>query len=309
MTRMTRWIAMAVVAVVGVLGLQGVGAAAEDWRKVYPRITMGIITSENESDRVKRWAPIRQYLSKGLGVPVEERLATDYAGVIEAMRAKKIELAYFGPASFCQAWLVTNGQVEPLVARLNKDGSFGYHSVVVVKADSPYKRIEDLRGKKLAWADPNSTSGHQAPRFFLSEAGFDPDKFFGQTAFSGSHENSIIALLNGTFDAAATSWHSERDNNFVRMEEKKMIPPGQVRVIWKSPNLPDSPWSMPLWMPAEMSAEVRELVLRMPQDGKEAFETLMSGGGESAGFKRVTLEDYQAIISMIKHNLEQRKKS
>jgi phosphonate transport system substrate-binding protein len=302
---MKRWIVV-VVALVGVFCQPGALAAAEDWRIAHPKIAMGIITSENESDRVKRWAPIRQFLSKGLGVPVEERLATDYAGVIEAMRAKKIELAYFGPASFCQAWLVTNGQVEPLVSRLNKDGSFGYHSVVVVKATSPYRTIEDLRGKKLAFADPNSTSGHQAPRYFLSEAGFDPDKFFGQTAFSGSHENSIIALLNGTFDAAATFWHSEQDNNFARMEEKKMIPPGQVRVIWKSPNLPDSPWSMPLWLPAEMRSDVRELVMRMPQDGKEAFQLLVSNN--SAGFKRVMLEDYQSIIRMIKHNLEQRKK-
>jgi phosphonate transport system substrate-binding protein len=303
---MTRWIALVTFALVGVLGRPGDTVAADDWRKAQPKITMGIITSENEADRVKRWAPIRQYLSKGLGVPVEERLATDYAGVIEAMRAKKIELAYFGPASFSQAWIVTGGQVEPLVSRLNKDGSFGYHSVVVVKANSPYKTIEDLRGKKLAFADPNSTSGHQAPRYFLTEAGFDPDKFFGQTAFSGSHENSIIALLNGTFDAAATFWHSEQDNNFARMEAKNMIPPGQVRVIWKSPNLPDSPWSMPLWLPAEMRSEVRELVMRMPQDGTEAFQLLVSNN--SAGFKRVTLEDYQPIIRMIKHNLEQRKK-
>jgi phosphonate transport system substrate-binding protein len=303
---MTRWIALIALAMFGVLGRPGDTVAADDWRKAHPKITMGIITSENEADRVKRWAPIRQYLSKGLGVPVEERLAIDYAGVIEAMRAKKIELAYFGPASFSQAWIVTDGQVEPLVSRLNKDGSFGYHSVVVVKANSPYKTIEDLRGKKLAFADPNSTSGHQAPRYFLTEAGFDPDKFFGQTAFSGSHENSVIALLNGTFDAAATWWHSEQDNNFARMEEKKMIPPGQVRMIWKSPNLPDSPWSMPLWLPAEMRSDVRELVMRMPQDGKEAFQLLVSNN--SAGFKRVTLEDYQPIIRMIKHNLEQRKK-
>jgi phosphonate transport system substrate-binding protein len=304
---MGRWIGIGAILAAVVITTAVSPAEGQDWRKTYPKLTMGVITSENEADRVKRWAPIRQYLSQRLGVPVEERLATDYAGVIEAMRAKKIEIAYFGPASFSQAYLVTNGQVEPLVSRLNEDGSFGYHSVVVVKADGPYRKIEDLQGKKLAFADPNSTSGHQAPRFFLTEEGFDPDKFFGQTAFSGSHENSIIALLNGTFDAAATWWHSETDNNFVRMANKKMIPHGQVRVIWKSPNLPDSPWSMPLWTPADLRAQVRDVVLRMPQDAKEAFGLFTSN--KSAGFKVVNLEEYRPIIRMIKHNLEQRKKS
>jgi ABC-type phosphate/phosphonate transport system substrate-binding protein len=78
-------------------------------------------------------------------------------------------------------------------------------------------------------------------------------------------------------------------------------------MIWKSPNLPDSPWSMPLWLPAELRAQVRDVVLRMPQDAKEAFGLLTSNN--SAGFKPVTPEEYQPIIRMIKHNLEQRKKS
>ena len=112
-------------------------ASAEDWRKEHPKIVMGIITSENEADRVARWKPVREYLSRELGVEVVERLATDYAGVIEGMKAKKVDLAYFGPASFSRAWLVTNHQVEPLVAKLNADGSFGYHSVIVVKDGQP----------------------------------------------------------------------------------------------------------------------------------------------------------------------------
>jgi phosphonate transport system substrate-binding protein len=280
-------------------------AWAQDWRKDYPKIVMGIITSENESDRLTRWKPVRTYLSKTLGVEVDERLATDYAGVIEGVKAKKVDLAYFGPASFSRAWLVTNHQVQPLVAKLNGDGSFGYHSIIVVKKDSPYQKIEDLKGKKFAFADPNSTSGHQAPRFFLHEQGIDVDTFFGKTEFSGSHENSIIALLNGTFDAAATWWNSPTDNNPTRMEQKGMIKPGQWRIIWKSPTLPNDPWSMPTWLPEQMREAVRQAILQFPEKDPAAFEKWV--GKESQGFKSTTVEDYQPIIRMIQANMKQRK--
>ncbi len=281
-------------------------ASAEDWRKQHPKIVMGVITSENEVDRVARWKPVRAYLSRELGVEVVERLATDYAGVIEGMKAKKVDLAYFGPASFSRAWLVTNHQVQPLVAKLNGDGSFGYYSAIVVKADSPYHKIEDLKGKKFAFADPNSTSGHQAPRFFLHEQGIEVDKFFSKTEFSGSHENSIIALLNGTYDAAATWWNSETDNNPTRMEGKRMIKPGQWRVIWKSPLLPNDPWSMPTWLPQQMREDVRQAIMKLPEKDPEAFKNLF--GKESQGFKSLDLEMYQPIIRMIEANMSERKR-
>ncbi len=209
-------------------------AAADDWRTKYPKLTMGVVTSENEADRIVRYKPVIAYLEKTLGVPVEFRNATDYAGVIEALNADKLQVAGLGPAAYAQAWIVSGGEVEPLAGQIANDGTFGYHSVVVVKTDSPYQKIEDLRGKKFAFADPNSTSGFQAPAFFLKEAGIDPENFFSNTAFSGSHENSIVALLNDTFDGAATWWNSEERSNFSRMWDKGMIPkdsgPGDLEV-------------------------------------------------------------------------------
>jgi phosphonate transport system substrate-binding protein len=278
---------------------------AEEWQESHPKIVMGIITSENESDRVERWKPVREYLAKELGVEVTERLATDYAGVIEGVKAKKVDLAYFGPASFSRAWLVTNHQVEPLVSKLNRDGGFGYHSVIVVKKDSPYKKIQDLEGKKFAFADPNSTSGHQAPRFFLHKQGIDVDTFFGKTEFSGSHENSIVALLNGTFDAAATWWNGPTDNNPTRMEQKGMIKPGQWRIIWKSSLLPNDPWTMPTWLPQEMREDVKQAIMQMPKKDPDTFEKWV--GKESKGFRTVSVDDYEPIIEMIQANMKERR--
>jgi phosphonate transport system substrate-binding protein len=282
-------------------------ATAAEWQKKYPELTVGIITSENESDRLTRYEPVLAYFEKALGVKIKWRSATDYAGIIEGVKAGKIEIARFGPASYSKAWIVTKGKVQPLVGELDNNGNFGYRSVVIVRKDSPYQKIEDLKGKKFAFADPNSTSGHQAPRYFLGEAGFDADKFFGGTAFSGSHENSVVALLNGTFDGAATWYRSDDRSNMTRMEAKGMIKPGQWRIIWKSPLLPSSPWAMSTKLPKEMRNDVKQALLRMKDDDPHAWKSLTDG--KASAYREVTHKDYEAIVRMIKANLAKRKSS
>lgn len=282
-------------------------ARAEDWRKQYPELNIGVITEENQSDMLGRWKNVAEYLSSALGVKVTIRPASDYAGVIEAMKAKKVELAWYGPASYSKAWLVTNGQIVPLVTHTDKDGNVGYHSVMVVKKDSPYKSVEDLKGKKIALADPNSTSGNQAPRFFLGKEGIDVDKYFGSATFSGSHENSLISLMNDTFDTAVTWWNSDEFSNIARMQSKGLIPPDSTRIIWKSPLLPNEPWAMPTWLPSQMRDDVKKALLEMPTKAPEVFAKLFDG--KSKTMVAVKHEDYVPVVEMIKFNMEQRKGS
>lgn len=280
-------------------------AAAADWRDTHKTLTLGVITSENEADRVERYKPVRAYMEDKLGVEIKWRSATDYAGVIEGLKAGKIDIARLGPAAYAKAWIVTNGSIEPLVGELDNNGDFGYFSVVVVKQDSPFQKIEDLKGKRFAFADPNSTSGYQAPRFFLSEAGIDADDFFGETMFSGSHENSVMALMNGAFDAAATWYRTEERSNMTRMAGKGMIEPGQWRVIWKTPRLPSSPWTMSLDKPAEMRRDIANMLMNMNTEAPEAWSALTDG--KASGFKHVDHAEYEAIVRMIKANERQRR--
>lgn len=280
-------------------------ARADDWRKQYPEITLGVITSENEADRLARYKPVRAYLEATLGVKIRWRTATDYAGIIEGVKAKKIELARFGPASYAKCWIVTKGGVEPLVGDVDQHNAFGYHSVIIVKTDSPYQSIDDLKGKKFAFADPNSTSGHQAPRYFLMEQGYDVDTFFGATAFSGSHENSVMALLNGSFDAVATWWRNDEYSNPKRMEMKGMIEPGKWRIIWKSPKLPSSPWAVPTYLPEGMRRDISDALFNMPTADPEAWQALTMG--KMKAYRRVSHEDYEPIVRMIQYNLKQRR--
>ncbi len=222
-------------------------AFAQDWKAKYPELTLGVIPAENASGTVDRWTPLTAYLTKELGVPVKLRVANDYAAVIEGQRAGNIQIAFYGPASFARA-VMTGVKLEPLVNQKHETGASGYYSVIYVRSDSPYKSIEDLKGKNLAFVDPNSTSGNQAPRFFLHKAGHDVDKFFGKTFYAGSHENAVLALAQGTADAAANLWNSDTDSDRPRMAAKGMKNPdgsplkqSDFRVVFKSEFLPEGP--------------------------------------------------------------------
>ena len=275
-------------------------ARAADWREQHRAITASIISSENQADLLTRHEPFRAYLERELRVKVRITTGTDYAGTIEAMRAKKAELAYFGPASYAKAWEVTGGNVEPFAVQTDDTGSAFYQSVIVVKASSPYKSVADLKGRALAFADPNSTSGYQVPNYFLRKEKIVPEQFFGRTGFGGNHENSILAVLNGTYDAAATWYRNEQRSNFQRMQDKGMIPAGSLRIVWMSPQLPESPYTLLRSLPEPMKADVKRAVLAFPEKDPEAWRALTDG--KSKGLSPVTHEHYAEIIELIKEN-------
>jgi phosphonate transport system substrate-binding protein len=289
-------------------------AFAQDWKAKYPELTLGVIPAENASGTVDRYTPLTAYLSKEIGVPVKLRVANDYAAVIEGQRAGNIQLAFYGPASFARA-VMTGVKTEPLVNQKHDNGVSGYYSVIYVRADSPYQKVEDLKGKSLALVDPNSTSGNQAPRFFMQKAGHDVDKLFGKTFYAGSHENAVLALVQGTADAAANLYNSENDTAVTRMVTKGMLkkPDGSpmaqsdFRVVFKSEFLPEGPFTVLSSLPDDLKQKIRQAFIDLPTKDKATFDKLSDG--KDLGLNPVTLKDYQPIIEMLRYNDEQRKRS
>lgn len=215
---------------------------AQDWRSEYPELTIGISSGENETDAIARNQPYADYLSRELGVPVKMIRGTDYAAVIEAMRSGHVQIASVGPAAYALARKVMGDEIAPVAVTLDQDGNLGYYSVIAVRADSPYQTLEDIKGKSFAFADPNSTSGYAVPSYYLStELKTSADDYFSEVAFSGGHEQSVMALVNGTFEAVATHWRNETAGNIQTMEKKGLIQPGSTRIIWTSPVIPNTP--------------------------------------------------------------------
>ena len=283
-----------------------VGAArAEDWKKQYPELTFAVVPAENASGVSDRYAGFADYLSKELGVPVKLRVANDYAAVIEGQRAGNIQIAYYGPASYSKAYL-TAVKTEPFVTTRNNDGAIGYYSVIYVKADSPYQDIRDLKGKTIGFVDPNSTSGYNAPRFFLHKAGIDADAFFGKSIITGSHENGVIALDKGTVDCAADWWNSDVDSNLTRMVAKGMAKKEDFRVIFKSGLLAGSPYAYLSDLPADLKASIVKAFMDAPTRNKAAFDRLSDGKDKE--FVAVTHKDYENTVDMIQFVNDMRKK-
>lgn len=272
-------------------------AAAADWKSEIEVLRFGVLSGENEKDRIQRYSAFESYLEENLGVPVEIYTASSYDGVIQALAADQIEFAFLGSSAYAAAWKETSGGVEPLVSRLQEDGSTGYYSVVAVRCDSGYEKVEDLQGKTLAFADPDSTSGYAVPYFNLLKQGYNPETYFGATPFSGAHETGVLGVVNGQFDAAATYITNDISGVPQRMVEKGMIEEGQVCWIWKSPEITSGPFTARKNLPGELKSTMKQLVMEIPEKNPEAFAS-MTGNPKQVGWIEVDHERYAWIVEM-----------
>ncbi|MBV8825395.1 MAG: phosphonate ABC transporter substrate-binding protein [Bradyrhizobiaceae bacterium] len=288
-----------------ILAITSGAAQAQSWKAQYPELVFAVVPAENASGVSDRYAAFAAYLSKELGVPVKVRVANDYAAVIEGQRAGSIHIAYYGPASYSTAYM-TGVKTEPFVTTRNNDGAIGYYSVIYVKSDGPYKDIHDLKGKTIGFVDPNSTSGYNAPRFFLNKAGIDADTFFSKSIVTGSHENAVIALKNGTVDCAANWWNADDDSNLTRMVTKGMAKKEDFRIIFKSGLLPGSPYARLSTLPDDLKAAIAKAFADAPTKDKAAFDRLSDGKDKE--FVPVTHQDYAETVEMIQYVNDMRKK-
>src|SRR5215472_3823898 len=259
-------------------------ASAQIWQKQYPELVYALVPAENATGVVDRYTPFVDYLGRQLGTKTTLRIANDYAAVIEGQRAGNIHIGYYGPASFSRARL-TGLQTDAFIIDVNSDGTKGYYSVFYVKANSPYQKVEDLKGKNLGLVDPNSTSGYNMPLFALDKRGITADKFFGKVEVTGSHENAVLALVQGTVDVCANWWNAEDDSNLTRMITKGMVKnvngsPAKVsdfRIILKSDLIINSPTAMLSDLPPDLKATIKSAFMNAATTDTAAFDKLSDG--------------------------------
>ncbi|WP_316859539.1 phosphonate ABC transporter substrate-binding protein [uncultured Cohaesibacter sp.] len=278
-------------------------ALAADWKKDYQVVKIGVLSGENEKDRLARNEPLREHLEKTLGVKVEIFTAGNYDGVIQAIAANQIEAARFGSSSYAAAYTQTNGGVVPTLTTIKKNGNTGYHSIVVTRCDSGIKSLADAKGKVHAFADPDSTSGYAVPYFnFITKEGFKPEEYFAATPFGGSHEADVTGVVNGTFDTASTYQNNDVDGVYQRMVTKGMIDAGVVCKIWESPEITSGPLAFRTNLPAEMIEEITQAFENFPETDPEGYKLYSSFDPKDAnpavGFSRVDTERYQWIVEM-----------
>ena len=199
------------------------------------QLTIGLIPSEDSQAMIEASKQVLDTLQTRLGMPVVPFVATDYNGIVEALRAGKLDVAYLGPFSYVLATSVA--EVEAFaVAVTRKTGQSAYKSVIVARKDSGIRELADLKGRTFAFVDPSSASGHLFPKAGLEQAGFVPAQLFSRVIFSGSHDASILAVENHKVDAAAVA-----DRIFASAVSKGLVKQDEFQVVWSSRPIPESP--------------------------------------------------------------------
>jgi phosphonate transport system substrate-binding protein len=198
-------------------------------------LRVSAIPDEAPTELQRKFAPLGKYLEAQTGMKVIFTPVTDYAAVVESLATKKIDLAWLGGFTFVQAKIRTNGTAIPIAQR-EEDAKFTSRFIT---ADPAIKALADLKGKTFAFGSPSSTSGSLMPRFFLQQAGLNPEKDFKNVAFSGAHDATVAFVASGKAEAGvlnASVWD--------KLVEQKKVDPDKVRVFATTPPYFDYNWTV-----------------------------------------------------------------
>ncbi|MBB4009612.1 phosphonate ABC transporter substrate-binding protein [Allorhizobium taibaishanense] len=284
---------------VTLLSLAGV-AAAEDLKE----FRIGILGGENEADRLRNYNCLSDGLKKQFGfTKVSLFPASDYDGVIQGLLGGTLDYAELGASGYAKAYLANPKAVEPILTTVQTDGSMGYYSIMVARKDSGMTKVTDIKGKKLGFADPDSTSGYLIPTVTLPDAlGGKPVKdYVASTGFGGGHENLVLEVLKGTFDAGTTfgSGVGNFKDGYTSGNLRKMVDKGVLNMddlveLWKSPLIPNGPIVVRSSMSDDMKTKIKAYMMALPKTDAACFAAIE--GGDFKGFAEVNVDFYKPVI-------------
>jgi len=248
-------------------------------------LRMGLIPASDAEEMLRSYEPIKEYLSKKLGIPVEIQVTSDYTATIEAMRSKHIDMAWFGPFSYVIAANVAGA--EAIVNGVKEStGSATYKSMIIANVDSGIETLDDLKGKTFAFVDPASTSGNLIPRKMLIENSIDPDNDFSTSYYAGTHGAVQYAIANGKVDAGASG-----DNVYLRMNKEGEIDPEVNIVVYESEPIPGSPIVVRGDLSDKLKNDIQQALVDMDQQTIHQVD----GWGGIARYQAVSDSDYDVI--------------
>lgn len=246
---------------------------------VAKEISFGIISTDSAAAQRDRWEPFFRDMEKKTGLTVKSFYASDYAGVIEAMRFNKVQVAWYGNKAAMEAVDRANGEI--FAQLMYADGTYGYHALLITHKDSPYKSLDDVfaNGKNINFGigDPNSTSGFLVPTYYVfSQRKVDPREVF-KTVRNGSHGANIQAVLAKQLDVATNN-----TEDYGRLEATKPDQASQIRVIWKSPLIPSDPFVWRKDLDSASKEKIRNFVLNYAKTDpaeKQILKNIYNYGG------------------------------
>lgn len=267
---------------------------------------IGLLGGENAQDRLNSNECLRAYTEELLGVETKLFAPADYAGVIEGLVGGTLDMAWLGASSYAATFLRDPEAVEPVLVKINLDGSYGYHSVGFARVDSGITSLDDMQGKVFGFGDPNSTSGYLIPSIEIPQykegITMQPGQYFGEVKFTGGHEQTIVAVSAGDIDAGVTwaaglndNWEDGYDSGALRKAvDAGLVDMNDLVQIWLSDPIPEGPIVLRKTLPQDVKDKMIALVDGMYD--KDLDCTYAISAGESLGFDPITHDAYLSII-------------
>jgi phosphonate transport system substrate-binding protein len=258
---------------------------------------IGVLGGENAQDRMAANECLRAAVEKELGVPVKVFTPADYDGVIQGLLGGTLDMAFLGASGFAKIYLTDPKAVDVALTTQHVDGSTGYYSIGFTRKDT-----DEAKGKIFAFGEPNSTSGFLVPAAELTAKYGDLKAYFKDTPFSGGHEQTIVGVANGTFDAGVSfadglgDWADGYTSGaFHKAAEAGLVDMNNLVEIWRSALIPEGPLVVRSALPADVKEKAIKLIADMPEVDMACAEGI--AGGKVKDFVPVEVSAYDGILA------------
>ncbi|GAA6187811.1 phosphonate ABC transporter substrate-binding protein [Litorivita sp. NS0012-18] len=266
---------------------------------------IGLLGGENAQDRMNSNECLRAQTEELLGVETKLFAPADYNGVIQGLLGGTLDMAWLGASGYAAVFIQNPDAVEPVLVKINLDGSYGYHSIGFARKDSGVASLDDMQGKVFGFGDPNSTSGYLIPSIEIPQykdgVSMETGKYFGEVKFTGGHEQTIVAVNNGDIDGGVTwadgqgNWEDGYNSGALRKAvDAGLVDMNDLVEIWRSKPIPEGPVVLRKDLPQEVKDKMIALVDGMYEADPECAYGMAAG--ESLGFDPINHDAYVSII-------------
>jgi phosphonate transport system substrate-binding protein len=262
---------------------------------------IGILGGENAQDRITSNECYRAAIEKEIGVPVKVFTPADYDGVIQGLLGGTLDVAFLGASAYAKITLTDAAAVEAPLTAMNVDGTTGYYSIGFTRKDTGITSIEEAKGKIFAFGEPNSTSGFLVPASELTAVHGDLKAFFKDVPFSGGHEQTIVGVANGTYDAGVSfgdgigDWaEGYTSGGFHKAAEAGLVDMNTLVEIWRSKLIPNGPFVIRAALPQDVKDKVVKLTDTLAEVDHACAMSV--NGGDLKDYVPVEAGFYDGII-------------
>lgn len=273
-----------------VLSLAACSPASESGGGDKEVLRLGLVPFESGEELLKDMQPLIDVIEKGMQMEVNPMVATDYTGVVEAFKNHQLDAAFLSPASYVLAEQEAHVKI---ILKSMRAGSGTYYGAIIVNNDSPIKSVADLKGKSFAFGDPISTSGHIFARKLMLDAKVNPETDLEKYIYAGSHDATILAVLNHKVDAGATyaDDNQGKSNAWRRFLEPKDY--DKIRVLKYTEPIPSDTIVVSQDLPQDKAQRLQSTILDYSQsaEGKALIKKLY----KFDGYALASDDDYKSV--------------